>query len=177
MTRDNLIGECFAIGDYTYGIPEVDAQWQGAKLKIGRFCSIADGVKIILGDNHRMDWLTTFPFPAFPEQWPGVEDVQDYFTTKGDVVIGNDVWIGDGALILSGVTIGDGAVIGARSVVSKDVEPYALVAGNPARLVRKRFDDGTIAKLLSLAWWDWPLDKIKKNLRVLMGPDIDALVG
>ena len=175
-TKDILRGNCFQIGEYTYGKPEVLAQSQGATLKIGKFCSIAGGVKIILGDNHRMDWATTFPFPAFSSEWPEVADNKEYWFTKGDVIIGNDVWIGEDVLILSGVTVGDGAVIGARSVVAKDVDPYAVVVGNPARMKKKRFSDEIIAQLLVLAWWNWPKEKIKEHLETLLSPDIEALL-
>jgi len=175
-TKEVLQGDCFRIGDYTYGVPEVLAQRQGAVLHIGKFCSIAGRVKIILGDNHRMDWLSTFPFPAFADDFPEVFGRNDYWFTKGDVVIGNDVWIGEEALILSGVTIGDGAVIGARSVVARDVEPYAIVVGNPAQVKRKRFPDEDIAKLLAVRWWDWPIEKIRAHLDILMDADIDSLV-
>lgn len=175
-TKDILRGNCFQIGDYTYGTPDVHAQSQGAILKIGKFCSIAGGVKIILGDNHRMDWATTFPFPVFADQWPEVADKRDYWFTKGDVIIGNDVWIGEDALILSGVTVGDGAVIGARSVVARDVEPYAVVVGNPGRMKKKRFSDEIIAQLLVVAWWDWPIEKIREHLEILLSPDVETLL-
>ena len=117
-----------------------------------------------------------FPFPAFAEQWPEVAGRKDYWFTKGDVIIGNDVWIGEDALILSGVTVGDGAVIGARSVVAKDVEPYAVVVGNPAQMKKKRFSDEIIAQLLIVAWWDWPIEKIREHLGILLSPDIEALL-
>ncbi len=175
-TKDLLHGNCFQIGDYTYGNPEVHAQWQGATLKIGKFCSIAGGVKIILGDNHRMDWATTFPFPSFADDWPEVAYKKDYWFTKGDVIIGNDVWIGEDALILSGVTVGDGAVIGARTVIAKDVEPYAVMVGNPARIIKKRFSDEIISQLLAIAWWNWSTEKIREHLETLLSPDIKALL-
>ena len=176
FTKDFLQGKCFEIGDYTYGVPDVHAQQQGAVLRVGKFCSFAGGVKIILGDNHRMDWVTTYPFPAFPDDWQGVEDIKDYWWTKGDVVIGNDVWVGEEAMILSGVTIGDGAVIGARAVVAKDVAPYSVVVGNPARTVKMRHDEDTIKLLLELKWWNWPHENIKKHLRFLLcRPNVAAL--
>lgn len=175
-TRDFLKGEQFEIGDYTYGVPEVSALWQGARLKIGRFCCLAGGIKIILGDNHRLDWVTTYNFPIFPDEWPESAGIRDYWRTKGDVVIGNDVWIGQDVTLLSGVTIGDGAVIGACSVVAKDVEPYAIVVGNPVRLVRKRFSDEIIVKLLELRWWDWPVEKIRRNVSLLCSNNIEALL-
>lgn len=176
-TKD-VLNRQFDIGMFTYGAPVVFPQ-PGRKLRIGKFCSIAQGVTIHLGGNHRTDRVTTYQFVAFPSDWPEaavlpVEEV--YGFSKGDVNIGNDVWIGYGATILSGVTIGDGAVMAARAVVTKDVDPYAIVAGNPARLVRKRFDDGTIHKLMEIRWWDWPIDKIRANMATILGTDIAKLL-
>ncbi len=167
----------FEIGDYTYGKPEIKRYGSSAKLKIGKYCSIAGRVRILLGGNHRTDWVTTYPF-EFPEgcsPWPEIPVVKNHTTSKGDVVIGSDVWIGHGSMILSGVTVGDGAVIGACSVVTKDVPPYAVVAGNPARVLRKRFDDQTIQKLLTLRWWDWPAEKVGEKLHILRSPQIELL--
>ena len=141
-------------------------------LKIGKFCSIANDVQIFLGGNHRIDWITTYPFSVL-NSWPEAKDIKGHPCTKGDVIIGNDVWIGRKTLILSGVTIGDGAIVGARSVVTKDVAPYSIVAGNPAKLIRKRFDEKTIEKLLEIKWWDWNLEKIKKNLPLLLSNNIE----
>lgn len=169
----------YEIGDYTYGKPKVMRFGASAKLKIGRYCSIASGVQIFLGGNHRTDWVTTYPF-QFPEEvspWPEAGRIENHKTTKGDVVIGSDVWLGHGCLILSGVTIGDGAVIGAGSVVAKDVPPYAIMAGNPAVLIRHRFDPETIQKLLTLRWWDWPEEKVRKNLHILCSPRANRLFG
>ena len=176
FTKDFLQGKCFEIGDYSYGVPDVHAQQQGSVLRVGKFCSFAGGVKIILGDNHRMDWVTTFPFPSFSDDWQGLEDIKNYWFTKGDVVIGNDVWIGEEAMILSGVTIGDGAVVGARAVVAKDVEPFAVVVGNPAQQIKKRHDDTIVSLLMEIKWWNWPLSKIKENTRVLCSNDFNALL-
>jgi acetyltransferase-like isoleucine patch superfamily enzyme len=144
----------YRIGDYSYGRPRLRFPDAGAKLTIGRYCSIADGVEIFLGGNHRTEWITTYPFDRLPGMWPPRPAAASSHTTKGDVTIGHDVWIGSGAVILSGVTVGTGAVIGARAVVSRDVPPYGVVAGNPARLLRLRFDDETVATLLATAWWD-----------------------
>ena len=117
----------------------------GRHLTIGRYCSIADKVEILLGGGHRLDWATTYPFAAMAGLWPGVDASVDDQASRGDVTIGSDVWLGSGCLILSGVTIGHGAVIGAHAVVSRDVPPYAVVVGNPGRVVRSRFDPGLVA--------------------------------
>ena len=161
----------YAIGAHTYGRPRVLAWDDATTLRIGRYCSIAKGVTIALGGEHRTDWVSTYPFG---ELWPEAQGVPGHPASRGDVVIGNDVWIGLDALILSGVTIGDGAVIGARAVVTQDVPPYAVVAGNPARVVRTRFDEETVARLLAIRWWDWPEAKVKAHLAELMGPDVAA---
>ena len=145
----------FEIGAHSYGRPKVRFPESGRKLTIGRYCSIADRVEILLGGDHRLDWVSTFPFAAFAEVWPAV-DGGGYHASRGDVVIGHDVWIGSGAMILSGVTIGHGAAVAARAVVTKDVPPYAIVGGNPARTIRARFDAPTVAALLDAAWWDLP---------------------
>jgi acetyltransferase-like isoleucine patch superfamily enzyme len=143
----------FVIGDYTYGEPIVRfSRFERAVLKIGNYCSIAPGVEIILGLNHRSDWVSTYPFRGGEDR--RAADDTDELNTKGDVDIGSDVWIGAGATILSGVTVGDGAVIGARAVVSRDVPPYGIVAGNPARLVRRRFSDDVVDALLRIKWWN-----------------------
>jgi hypothetical protein len=111
--------------------------------------------------------VTTYPFPALPETWPEAREIGGHPVSRGDVVVGNDVWIGYGATILSGVAIGDGAVIGARAVVTRDVDAYAIVAGNPATTVGKRFDEETVRRLLEIRWWEWPPEKIRDNMRLL----------
>lgn len=176
-TRDMLKGSRFEVGEYTYGLPTVSPG--AAKLRIGKFCSIAEGVVIDLGWGHRTDIGTTYPLWAFPDYWPKVRDLKREwyaYVPKGDVVIGNDVWIGREALIMSGIAIGDGAVIGARSVVTNDVEPYSIVAGSPARVVRKRFDQKTIERLLEVRWWDWPADKINRNAHLICSDNLEALL-
>ena len=147
------------------------------KLQIGKFCSIACGAKFLFNSaNHTLSSLSTYPFPLFFEEW-GLEkkDVTNAWDNKGDIAIGNDVWIGQNVTVLPGVHIGDGAIIGANSVVSKDVAPYHIVGGNPIRVIRKRFDDDTIACLLQLKWWDWSADKITENLEILCSGDISKI--
>jgi len=177
-TKDLLKGSQFEIGEYTYGLPKVLAR-PDAKLRIGKFCSIGGGVVINVGRRHRTDIATTYPFWAFPDYWPKARDLKReewQYAQKGDVTIGNEVWIGQGALIMPAVTIGDGAVIGAGAVVTKDVEPYSIVGGNPARLIRKRFDDKTIQRLLEIRWWDWPMEKINENLHLICSNNLEGLL-
>jgi acetyltransferase-like isoleucine patch superfamily enzyme len=163
----------YEIGRHTYGNPKIRTWNEGATLKIGAFCSIADGVDIFLGGEHRVDWATTYPFTAL---WEDARHIEGHPKTKGDVVIGNDVWIGSGAVIMSGVHIGDGAVVGARAVVSTDIEPYAIYAGNPARKVRNRFDNGIIEQLLRLEWWNFDDSEIKQLLPLMLSKEIDAFL-
>jgi acetyltransferase-like isoleucine patch superfamily enzyme len=163
----------YRIGAWSYGKPRVISWDEGTTLSIGRFCSIAENVVILLGGEHRVDWLTTYPFAVC------FEDAASFVghpRSKGDVNIGNDVWIARDVLILSGVTIGDGAVIAARSVVTRDVPPYAIVAGNPARLVRFRFSETAREALLRIAWWRWPLPQIKQAWPLLLSQDIDTFI-
>lgn len=148
----------------------------GDRLVIGRFCAIATGAKFMMnGANHRMDGLSTFPFAIFGAGWRGRFDGELDTPSRGDTVIGNDVWIGYDSLIMPGVRIGDGAIIGARSVVAADVPPYAVVAGNPARVVRMRFDAATIARLLELRWWDWEIAAITRNIPALSAGRLEDL--
>ena len=151
----------------------------GDRLIIGKFCSIACGAKFLFNSaNHSLASLSTYPFPIFYEEWGlNIQNVAAAWDNKGDIVIGNDVWIGYEAVVLAGVTIGDGAVIGARAVVTKDVPPYAVVGGVPARLIRRRFPDDTISALLALRWWDWPADKIKPRLSALQAGQIEEFSG
>lgn len=147
------------------------------KLKIGKFCSIAYGTKFLFNSaNHALDSLSTYPFPLFFEEWNlEKEKVTDAWDNRGDIVIGNDVWIGYEAVILSGVTIGDGAIIGTRAVVTKDVPPYTIVGGVPAKPIRKRFDEKVIEELLKIKWWDWTEEKIARNIENIKNGCIERL--
>mgnify|MGYP002523784037 FL=1 len=149
----------------------------GDRLKIGKFCSIACGAKFIFTSaNHALGSLSTYPFPIFFEEW-GLDpkDISSAWDNKGDIEVGNDVWIGFEAVILSGVKIGDGAIIGARAVVTKDVEPYAIVGGVPAKPIRKRFDDETIEKLMKLRWWDMDEEAIRRSIGAIKAGDVDGI--
>lgn len=163
------------IGRYTYGRPKVRFAGSGARLIIGRYGSVGDGVEILLGGNHRTEWATTYPFHDYPRLWPEAKDHPGNQVSRGDVIIGHDVWLGSQALILSGVRIGHGAVIGARAVVTKDVPPYGVVAGNPARLLRHRLTEEKIATLLASQWWAWPEADIRRLIPVLMSDRIEDL--
>ena len=147
------------------------------RLVIGRLCSIACGARFLFNSaNHAMASLSTYPFPLFWEEW-GLDraEVASAWDNKGDIVVGNDVWIGYEAVILAGVTVGDGAVIAARAVVTKDVPPYTIVGGIPAKPIRRRFPEDTIRRLLALRWWDWPRERIAQNLAAIRAGDIEAL--
>ena len=147
------------------------------RLIIGKFCSIACGTKFLFNSaNHALDSLSTYPFPLFSEEW-GLKpkNVAESWDNKGDIIIGNDVWFGFEAVILAGVTIGDGAIVGARAVVTKDVAPYTIVGGVPAKPIRKRFDAQTIKALLEIRWWDWDEDKIAQNIEAIKSGCIASL--
>ena len=147
------------------------------RLILGKFCSIACGAKFIFTSaNHTLSSLSTYPFPLFFEEWDlDKKNVTDSWDNKGDIVIGNDVWIGYEAIVMQGVTIGDGAIIGTRAIVTKDVPPYTIVGGVPAKPIRKRFSDEVISQLLSIKWWKWPDEKIKKNFSAIQNGNIHEL--
>lgn len=149
----------------------------GDRLKIGKFCSIACGAKFLFtSGNHSLRSLSTYTFPIFFEEWGlDVKDIRSAWDNKGDIVIGNDVWIGYEALILSGVTVGDGAIIGSRAVVTKDVPPYTIVGGVPAKPIRRRFDGAVIERLEKLRWWDWDIETIRRSIPAIQSGDIAAL--
>lgn len=149
----------------------------GDRLKIGKFCSIACGAKFLFtSGNHSLRSLSTYTFPIFFEEWGlDAKDICSAWDNKGDIVIGSDVWIGYEALILSGVTVGDGAIIGSRAVVTKDVPPYTIVGGVPAKPIRRRFDGAVIERLEKLRWWDWDIETIRRSIPAIQSGDIAAL--
>lgn len=149
------------------------------KLVIGKFCSIACGAKFLFNSaNHTMASLSTYPFPLFFDEWElEKKNVTEAWDNKGDIIIGNDVWIGYEAVILAGVKIGDGAIIGTRAVVTKDVPPYTVVGGVPAKPIRKRFKDETITELLRMRWWDWAEEKISRNIKAIQSGNIEVIRG
>ena len=165
--------DVYTIGRYSYHVPEIIHWNEGARLRIGNFCSIAKGVQVLLGGNHRIDWVSTFPFNI---KLDGAPSIKGHPATKGDVIIENDVWIGQDALILSGITIGNGAVIGARSVVTKDVPSYSIVAGNPARFIRMRFSLDVYKKLEDSQWWLLDDIAISRLVPLLMSDSIDEFL-
>lgn len=174
------------VGDYTYydDFETVDNfeknvkylfDFVGDQLIIGKFCMIASDVKFIMnGANHLSEAISAYPFAVFGEGWSDAMEGKSY-PYKGNTVVGNDVWIGYNATIMGGVTIGDGAIIAANATVVKDVAPYSIVGGNPAKEIRKRFSEEEIEKLLELKWWDWPKEKIIKNVKHLTGNQLDFI--
>ena len=190
--KDVVTGPNIEIGDYTmYNDFERDPRdfernnvlyhypVNGDKLRIGTFCSIACGAKFLFNSaNHTLRSLSTYPFLIFYEEW-GLEgkDIRQAWDNKGDIVIGNDVWIGYQAVILAGVTVGDGAIIGSRAVVTRDVPPYTIVGGVPAKPIRKRFDEDTIARLQALRWWDWDQETIRRAIPAIQAGRLSELEG
>ncbi|WP_223619097.1 Vat family streptogramin A O-acetyltransferase [Lysobacter sp. ESA13C] len=175
------------VGDYTYYDDPDDSEnfernvlyhfpFIGDKLIIGKFCAIARGVKFIMnGANHKLSGISTYPFQIFGNGWERVMPEAEELPYKGDTVVGHDVWIGFEALIMPGVRIGNGAIVSSRSVVVADVPAYTIVGGNPAKPIRQRFAPDEIAALESLAWWDWPVEKITRHLQCIVAGDIEAL--
>jgi len=181
ITNPNII-----VGDYTYYDDFKDVHqfennvkylfdFSGDQLIIGKFCMIASDVSFIMnGGNHASAGISAYPFAIFGGDWAGAMEGKSY-PSKGNTVIGNDVWIGYRATIMPGVSIGDGAIIGTQAVVTKDVAPYTIVGGNPAKKIQKRFSDDIINRLLELAWWDWDIEKITKHVSLLISGDVDSL--
>ena len=180
ITRPNI-----EVGAYTYyddpsGVERFEQNvlyhidFIGDRLIIGRFCSIAAETRFIMnGGNHPTDWFTTYPFPVFGSGWEEAQPSE--WPNRGDTVVGHDVWIGYGATVMPGVRIGNGAIIATKSVVTRDVEPWAIVGGNPAGRIRYRFDAPTREALSEIAWWDWDARKITKNVKAICSGDIGAL--
>lgn len=175
------------VGDYTYfddprNGPEnfetynvlYNYDFSKVKLVFGKFCAIAAETRFMMTGDHKLDAVSTYPFPIFQQGWENAYNIFD-LPVKGDIIVGNDVWFGYDSFVRGGVTIGDGAIIAARAVVVKDVPPYAIVAGNPGKIVKMRFDDNTIKRLLQIAWWDWDIEKINRHLPLICSPDIDQL--
>lgn len=167
-----------SIGKYTYGQNKLQIrQWgEGAKLYIGNFCSIAPGGKIYLGGNHRTDWITTYPFGKLHTNIFNKFNGPGHPSTNGDVIISNDVWLGENVTIMSGITIGDGAAIAANSHVVKNVAAYSIIGGNPAKLIKYRFSEKQIEKLLEIEWWNWDDKKINDNVELLCDNNIDNFI-
>jgi virginiamycin A acetyltransferase len=180
ITRPSII-----VGDYTYyDDPRGPEHFEehvlyhfdfvGDRLVIGRFCSIAAETTFVMnGGNHMTTWLTTYPFPIFGHGWESAAPPQ--WPQRGDTRVGNDVWIGYRATLMPGISVGDGAVIATAAVVTRDVPPYAVVGGNPATVIRSRFDPDTVKRLLAVAWWDWKIEKVTRHLSAICGGDVEAL--
>ena len=182
IKRKNIV-----VGDYTYyDDPEGPERFEsnvlyhfdfiGDKLVIGKFCAIARDVKFIMnGGNHDQCGISTYPFYIFGNGWEDFVPASNESSNKGDTIIGNDVWIGYDATIMPGVNIGHGSIIASKSVVTKDVQPYSIVGGNPANVIKPRFDEDIINKLLKLTWWDWPIEKITENLEHIVNGNLEHL--
>ena len=162
----------YEFGQGSYGVPKVHDWLEGTTLKIGAYCSISSNVQIFLGGEHNINSVTTSPLNIIYKD----KNIHDYRSIKGDVIIGNDVWLCANCTILAGVTIGDGAVIANSALVTKNVPPYAIVAGNPAKIIKYRFDEKTIQQLLDIRWWEWQEDKVKANMQPLLGHDIKGFI-
>jgi virginiamycin A acetyltransferase len=187
FVKNTVKNPAIVIGDYTYYDDPEDSEnfernvlyhfpFIGDKLVIGRFCAIARGVRFVMnGANHKLSGISTYPFGIFGGGWEGAIPKPGELPFKGDTLIGNDVWLGYEALVMPGVKIGNGAIVAARSVVTADVPAYAVVGGNPARVIKMRFDEATIAVLQEIAWWDWPVEKITQHLALIVGGDVAAL--
>jgi virginiamycin A acetyltransferase len=185
--KDHVRNPCIVVGDYTYyddpDGPEnfelnvlYHFDFMGDSLIIGRYCAIAAGVVFLMnGANHDLSGFSSYPFYIFGHGWEGAAPESEAATSRGDTVVGSDVWLGWRSVIMPGVSIGHGAVIGVCSVVTNDVPAYAVVAGNPARVIRRRYDETIVDALLDIAWWDWDAATVTRNLEAITGGDIEAL--
>lgn len=186
--KNVVSGNNISIGDYTYyDDPDAPDEFQtrnvlyhfdfvGDRLEIGKFCALGSGTTFIMnGANHRMDGPSTFPFPIFGGDWAAHADLLTNLPLKGDTIVGSDVWFGYQSTIMPGVTIGSSSIVATKAVVTKDVPPFSIVAGNPAKVVSMRFSDETIVRLLAVAWWDWSIEKITRNIAAIMAGDAEAL--
>lgn len=163
----------YYFGINSYGIPAIKHAHKDSTVNIGSYCSIASDVKIHAGGLHRHDWISSYPFPDFFEE---ANSISDHYQSKGNVEIGNDVWICENVIILSGIKIGDGVVIGAGSIVTKDLLPYGIYAGNPAKLIKYRFNKKTREELSKIAWWEWPEDEVLNIVKILCSNKINQLI-
>jgi len=186
--KEVVAGDNISVGDYSYyDDPEAPEAFQeknilyhfdfvGDRLEIGKFCALASGTTFIMnGANHRLDGPSTFPFPIFGGAWTEHAGLLAELPSKGDTTVGHDVWFGYQSTILPGVTIGHSSIIASKAVVTKDVPPFAIVAGNPARIVSMRFDEDIVARLLAVAWWHWPIEKVTAHIPAIMAGDVEAL--
>ena len=185
--RNTVKNPHIVVGDYTYFDDPEDSEnfernvlyhypFVGDKLVIGKFCALARGVKFIMnGANHKLSGFSTYPFGIFGQGWEAAIPTPADLPSRGDTVVGNDVWIGYDALILPGVKIGNGAIVAARAVVVKDVPAYAVVGGNPAQVLKSRFPPETVAALEQISWWDWPVEKVTRHLQAIVSANLAAL--
>ena len=185
--RNTVKNPNVVVGDYTYYDDPEDSEnfernvlyhypFVGDKLVIGKFCALARGVKFIMnGANHKLTGFSTYPFGIFGQGWEAAVPAPADLPSRGDTVVGNDVWIGYDALVMPGVQIGNGAIVAARAVVVKDVPAYAVVGGNPAKILKSRFPPETVAALEQIAWWNWPVEKVTRHLQAIVSADLAAL--
>ena len=185
--RNTVKNPNVVVGDYTYYDDPEDSEnfernvlyhypFVGDKLVIGKFCALARGVKFIMnGANHKLTGFSTYPFGIFGQGWEAAVPAPADLPSRGDTVVGNDVWIGYDALVMPGVKIGNGAIVAARAVVVKDVPAYAVVGGNPAQVLKSRFPPETVAALERIAWWNWPVEKVTRHLQAIVSADLAAL--
>ncbi|NEB78268.1 CatB-related O-acetyltransferase [Streptomyces sp. SID14478] len=186
LLKPLITSELIEVGEFSYyDDPDAAAEFETRnvlyhygpeRLRIGRFCAFGTGVRFLMnGANHRMDGASTFPFPIMGGSWAEHFDLLAGLPSRGDTVVGHDVWFGNGVTVMPGVTIGHGAVVATGAVVTEDVPPYAIVGGNPVRVIRSRFTPDVVTRLVELAWWDWPLEHITEHLRLIMSGSVEAL--